>query len=193
MVAFILALGDSTFVFKWAYELPLFNLFRVHGRLMMIVSFAVAVLAAMGLASLQRRGMSLTSRLAIVVVFCSVVLGLLWWTVTGRLYQTYGDNLTSLALSVPLVLLALAALIVLFWRKPLQNHSLTLALLLFLTVDLTSASWYFPWHYKTVPVAFLQPSEHHLAYKEQLDAQNHRFAAMDGFWSKVVTPDQASV
>ena len=193
LVAFILALGDSTFVFEWAYEVPLFNLFRVHGRLMMIVAFAVAVLAALGVASLQRQAMSLASRLAIVIVFSAVVLGLLWWTVSGQLYQTYGGNLTSLALSVPLVLLGLSALIVLLWRKPLQNHSLTLALLLFLTIDLTSANWYFPWHYKTVPVAFLEPGEHHLAYKKQLEAQHHRFAAMDGFWSKVITPDQARI
>lgn len=193
IVAFILSLGDSTLLFKWAFEVPVFNLFRAHGRLMMIVALAIAVLATLGLAALQRQPMALASRLVIVVGLVALVLGLLQWTIDGDLYQRYGGNLTTLALAIPLVFLGLSSLILLLWRKPLQNRGLKLALLVFLTLDLSSSGWYFPWHYLTVPVDFLQPSNHHVAYKKALDEGNHRFAAMDGFWSKVLTPSQARI
>lgn len=193
IVSFVLATGDSTPVFRLAYELPLFNLFRAHGRLMMIVSIATAVLATFGLASLQRKALSLATRSSVVIAFSGMVLGLLLWTVSGQLYQTYSGNLSSFVLSVPLVLLGLSSLIVLLWRKPLQNRSLKSLLILFLVIDLTSANWFFPWHYKTLSVDFLKPDVHHLDYKKQLEQQHHRFAAMDGFWSKVITPDQARI
>lgn len=193
LIAFVLALGDSTVFFKWAFQVPAFNLFRAHGRLMMIVAFATAVLAALGLAALQRQSITLFTRLIIVFGLQVLVLGLLFWTISGDLYQRYSGNLTHWALLIPLVFLGLSSLIILFWKKTLNNKGLKLAFIAFLILDLSYSTWYFPWRYSTVPVDFLQPDNHHIAYKKELGETNHRFAAMDGFWSKVLTPSQARI
>ncbi len=55
LVALVLALGGNTPIYRLVYALPLFGMFRVPARYLLLFSFAVAVLCAIALDELVRR------------------------------------------------------------------------------------------------------------------------------------------
>lgn len=55
LAVLLLALGGNTPIYEWLYDLPLFNRFRVPARFLLLFTFAVAILSAIGLNELQHR------------------------------------------------------------------------------------------------------------------------------------------
>lgn len=55
IVGFALALGDATPLASWTFALPGFNLFRIPGRHAFELTFALSILAGLGIAALARK------------------------------------------------------------------------------------------------------------------------------------------
>ncbi len=185
-VSLMLAFGNATPFFRLFYEIPVVNLFRAHARIFVIFSFAIAVLVGFGIYSLQKKVVSMKLRRRIVIASSSFLLLVL--LLTMMLMKNSGSVLSVLP---ALVSLLIAVFVILRWNSPIQSTAGCILVLFILFMDLASTSSYFAWKFHVTPSSFLEPSRLHVSYKKKLDENHHRFAALDGFWSNTLTPDQA--
>ena len=191
IVSFIIGLGDSTPLMPLLYEVPIFNLFRAHGRILMVTSFAIAILAGLGIHALQSRVTNFSVRL-LPSVFWSLLMALTLYTIVNSpLYQQNSWRLTDWVMTVPVVIMAIAVVITLLWRRPIESKWGMLLVVVYLAADLSSSSWFLQWQYKTATSQILQPNELQLKYKALLQPQHQRFAPMEGVISQILSPDQA--
>ena len=190
----IVALGDSTPVFKALYEVPIFNLFRAHGRIFVIMSFALAVLVGYGISALQSKSISKkTKHLSIKIVGTLMILSLVITTLYSN--DTYLpsalNRLSIFVLIIPLIIFVSSAIIIIKWslcHKVINIYIFVMCLLIF---DLSSMSWFGAWKYKATKIDSIIASEFHTKYKKDLEKNHNRFATLDGFWSNSLTPNQA--
>jgi hypothetical protein len=87
--AFVFMLGEHTPVYRFAYRVPVLNLFRVPSRLAFVWTFALAALAAYGWDALSAHARDATTargRLsyAALLVALSATVGVLWWLAVAR-------------------------------------------------------------------------------------------------------------
>jgi hypothetical protein len=84
----LLALGGNTPVYEWLYNIPIFNRLRVPARFLLLFTFAVAILAAIGLDELQNRARLSVhrsrARFSLIVLVGAVLLGFQIYLVFGQ-------------------------------------------------------------------------------------------------------------
>jgi hypothetical protein len=125
--AVVLALGDSTPVARWLYQVPVFNRFRCPGRFVLWLDVAAAVLAGRGVGALRsvpRRRAAWS--LLVATVFVAAIVGLAWFTLSRQmadadLFRDFPASARSpypwdnLALGLPLAALVLGLPLVWVW------------------------------------------------------------------------------
>lgn len=125
--AFIVSLGPRTLVFRAAFRLvPGFDFARVSARWLVIATFAVCVLAAVGLNALTSR----IDRRTVYATLCAVILGSAYVLTT----TTWPDAFTGISWSVTAVVVVVVLVLAKSLRRPrtamIALASLTLAELL---------------------------------------------------------------
>ena len=185
VAALVLALGDSTPVGRLMFHVPIYNLFRSHGRLLMVETFAVAVLAGLGTASILRaaekdriRGFFFAALVAITALG-AVAVGLVVFADTYRWFAETRAGLTvsvlpweNASIGVPLVMLAVGLTVLWIWiKRPVVWAS---ALLLAVVVlDLGSFSWFNDWRQSPQTSDFDRPAQL-VPYQEELASSGQR-------------------
>ncbi len=183
----LISLGDATPLFRLFYEIPVINMFRAHARIFVIMSFALAVLTGFGIHALQSGRVSDRLRKNALLILPIIIILLL---VPTWLFST-GISQITLVIFIPLSFLVLAVAVVFRWNKSIKSTNGRLLVLSVLLLDLAGTSSFFAWKYNTTEREFMKPSDFHSEYKAKLDYSHQRFAALDGFWSHSLTPDQA--
>ncbi len=194
IVSLIVALGDSTPIFQALYEVPIFNLFRAHGRIFVIMSFALAILVGYGINSLQKQSISKqTKYLSIKIVGTLMIFSIAVTTLYSNdgYFSTALTRLSIFVFIIPLIIFISSAAIIIKWTKYYKTRKIYIVVLCLLILDLSSMSWFTSWKYKTTSIDSILASEIHTKYKKDLEKNHNRFATLDGFWSNSLTPDQA--
>jgi hypothetical protein len=200
--ALLLALGDATPAAGIMYELPVMGLFRVQARHFMEMSFAMSVLAGLGLYALESRVFS-TARLGMLLaVACLFVTGMLLivaldYDVLQALSVARGVHLPPLpdnhAVLTPLwVFLAGLILVALAWRfqgriARLAAHGLLLCLMV---ADLGVFGFFYEWRF----VSSLSPEQLALPpklanYAATLRENQQRLQPLQGLWQGQFAPN----
>jgi len=187
LFSLLISLGDATPLFQLFYEIPVINMFRAHARIFVIMSFALAVLTGFGIHALQSGRVSGRLRRNTLIITPVIIVLLL---VPTWLFSA-GMSQLPLVVIVPLAFLLLAMVVVMYWNKPIISTNGRLLILSVLLLDLGVTSSFFAWKYDITEPSFMKPSDFHAKYKTQLDYSHQRFAALDGYWSNTLSPDQA--
>jgi hypothetical protein len=191
LVAVVLAMGDATPLARLIYHVPVVNQFRAPGRHLLEFSFAVCVLASLGMAILVRQ------KATSVLVFKVVVLGGVVLIVGAVLVFTNLASLDALAahkelsaeavrrwtrwaIAIPLALFVCSAVALTYWsRRP--NSFGTVALLFgVLVIDLASFGWTYDWRYASIDKDALQPPEIATRYRSLLQGDQQRILPTRG-------------
>jgi Bacterial membrane protein YfhO len=190
-VALLLALGDSTPLGRLMFHVPVYNLFRAHARLLMVVAFAAAVLAGMGTAALLRAASAERVRafLLAAIVAIGALLALVatiivfadthyWFAQRAGIAERPVLPWENEAVGVPLVILVIALVVLLVWvRRPAAWAS---ALLLAVVVlDLGSFTWFNDWRQSPDASAYDSPPQL-AAYEEELAGIGQRLVPLRG-------------
>jgi Bacterial membrane protein YfhO len=191
-IALLLALGDSTPLARLMFHVPVYNLFRSHGRLLMVVTFAFAVLAGLGTAAAMRaadkdriRAFFFGAVPAIGVVFV-VVVGLWAFADTYRWWAQSRAGVTDISVApwkndwigVPLAMLVVGLIALWIWTR--RPATFTSALLLVAVVlDLGSFGWFSDWRHSP-PSSYLDPPAELAPYQKELAASGQRLVPLRG-------------
>ena len=191
LVAVVLAMGDATPLARLIYHVPVINQFRAPGRHLLEFTFAVCVLASLGIAILLRQ--QATSLL----VFKVVVLGAVVLMVGGVLVFTNLPSLEALAahkdlspeevrrwtrwaVAIPLALFVCSAVALRYWaRRPNSLRSVAL-LFVVLIIDLAIFGWSYDWRYAGIDKDALQPPEIATRYRNLLHDNHQRILPTRG-------------
>jgi len=181
VVAFMLGAGDSTPLASLAFEVPLYDRFRVVGRHLFLAAFGSAVLAAIAVAELQRRALSLKAVLgAITVIGAAMAVAATAVTLDAERYglATSGGVTAQVVVGIAAVAACLA-----FALHPV-NRAWSSVLLFVLVVDLVLALPYAVHltglEAPVMPQAGVQPSVHVKRLKAGLDPLNQRLLSPMG-------------
>jgi len=178
VAALLLAMGGSTPLGHWMYQVPGYNMFRVPSRNLFELVLALSVLSAFAvaaLASMDRvRRMATVNRAIILVLFLHLLAftavklaepqiaeAALKWAGISR----WQANLANGAIWVPLAALLVVTLLFRFWAG--QPHRFA-PLLLAVVIGTGSYSWFENWRYDskwTLP----NPVPHSLATLQESD------------------------
>jgi hypothetical protein len=155
-VALLLALGSSAPLSHVAYRLPPFNKFRAPARHLLELSFAASVLAGLGVAAIAR-GLVTARRLKLVAA-CALAAALATlaalaifrgqFDAQARAVVGRGVSLApwkNPATGVPLLVLAAACAVLIFWSRRAGSRARSAALLAVLVCDLGSLAWFSEW------------------------------------------------
>lgn len=173
-VSFLLALGDATPLLRITYYLPAIDKLRAPARHFQETTFAIAVLAALGVDALQRQdaGHGLVRKIvagAAAVMAISLCLIFAFYDEIEALAHAHNEILPSAlrnpALWIPVSVFTLSALALLHWVRNPQSVVRNAALIIALAIDLGSYAWFEQWRYGT-PVSFLNIPR----YAEQIRA-----------------------
>ncbi len=195
--AFVLALalstGNDLGLASVTYHLPALGWLRAPGRDAFVVALAASVLAAAGVAAIER-GLAGARRLAacfgIVAAIAAVLLAVVavFGTAAGAgIARDFGlatipaatlDPLRNAALFVPVLALIAggAAIAVLAWRP---RAAAARALLVFATAaDLASFAWFGYWHFGAFPLRRLDPPPEVAALRAAIAPEQQRILSV---------------
>jgi hypothetical protein len=189
LIGLCLALGNAIPLAQLTYHLPIYNKFRAPVRNLLVVGFAMSVLAGFGVARLQRNDISSRlfrrgALLGLAIVTVSLAMVLRWGLLTYPWYV--------IALPIGLWSIGFGLLIgCQRSRSPQQRQSLMLLLLCVMVLDLTSFSWLdhrypggFNWlGHRTIAAKhrqYLVPSAMVEKYKSRLRTTHQRMLPMRG-------------
>ncbi len=191
LLAFLLALGDSTPLAQFMYHVPAYNKFRVPARHLVEFAFAASVLAGLGVtAILERRatrrhlwgsvliggGMMFTI-LACVVAYPQTLQEL---ATKGGIERAEFSQWSSPAIGVPVVIFFLAAGILFYWSLQPASGTRQLLLITILIVDLGSFGWFCEWKYLSPEKDLLAAPEWAQSYRKLLSADYQRILPVRG-------------
>jgi len=154
VLAFILTLGERTPLASLIFHLPIISRFRVPARHFIEMSFAVSVLAGIGVQAILKRKVS--KRLVLITVAAgalAMVSGVLVMNSRGLAQFAFERGVPSLnalpwarsAIATPLIIFLLAALILLYWHRAPTSAFRSILLFSILIIDLASFGWFFTW------------------------------------------------
>ncbi|HLX29231.1 MAG TPA: YfhO family protein [Casimicrobiaceae bacterium] len=185
----LLMLGDETPLLWITYHLPAIGKLRAPARHWQEGTFALAVLAGFGVATLQKPDATpLLARRAVIVVGGIVAATLLAIVYSyGRLEsmasaarQTLPRAWANPALGIPMAVLVVSAIALLYWVKAPKDRRRSVALVAALAIDLGSHAWFQQWRYGTAVDALRVPryAKH---YRDELVAAHQRIMPMMGW------------
>lgn len=191
VVAVVLAMGDATPLARLIFHVPVVNQFRAPGRHLLEFTFAVCVLASLGMAILLRQ------KATSVLVFKVVVLGTVVLIVGAVLVFTNLANLDALAahkdlsseevrrwtrwaIAVPLVLFVCSAVALTYWSRRPNSFGMIALLFVVLVIDLASFGWSYDWRYAGIDKDALRPPEIATRYRSLLQVNHQRILPTRG-------------
>ncbi len=194
--ALLLAVGDKTPLAWLAYRMPVVNKFRVPARHYMELTLAVAVLAALGVKTLQTRAVTpallkrtLLGASVLLLACLAVVIAL-----SGRINTWAAERLSrsvsflpweNPATAVPLLVLAASAAALLFWHARAASHPRRALLLAALLCDLGSFTWFYEWHYAPPYRAYLAAPPAAAPLRDELNRTHQRLLPARGGTGRV--------
>ncbi len=191
IIAAVISLGDTTIMARLLFHVPVFNQFRAPARHFFEVSFAIAVLAGLGVAAIQRKevtGRQLNLLLSGAVL---IILGCLLWlllysdTVRASAAKHGIPDLSfvpwkNIAVGVPLVFFLLTLAILYAWRRSPSSSIRGSVLVLVLILDIATFGWFYDWHYASPKVGQLARPGHLNELQAVLESQNQRLLSDQG-------------
>lgn len=167
-----MSLGDALGAGHLAYRLPFYGLFRIPGRHALEFTFAIALLAALGVASIAQARVRTRE-----IAYAILPIAIIFATVLASI-ATYGDTFRSTvananhvfgigpvpsvvwqnaALAIPCGVLVLGAIALVLWVR-LANRSFANVLgIIAVTLDLSSFAGFSYWRYDTVAMEIATP------------------------------------
>lgn len=180
-VALLLAMGSETPLAFVAYHLPVVNKFRAPGRHLLELSFAVSVLAGLGVCAVERGAarVRLLNRVALgsvaATLVCLAGLALYAVKLDAQTRSTIGRGLSlapwrNPALAVPLAVLIMSCGALVWWARRPASRARSVVLLAALVCDLASFGWVCEWRYESPDASIAQPPPLALRLREGLAA-----------------------
>jgi hypothetical protein len=193
IVMFLLALGDSTPIAKLMYHLPIVNKFRAPARHFLEMTFAINVLAAIGIHRLQT--FKLTKILVFRMVICGsavIMISLLVILLNyGRLTDiaiNHGVEIPSshkiVSLIIPCFIFTMHVGAIVFWSRKLKDYLRQAIVLVIIIIDLGSFSWFYDWKYSSPNASALYQPHYAKRYEQILADSHQRFLPLDGYKSR---------
>jgi Bacterial membrane protein YfhO len=192
VITLLLALGDATPLARLMFHVPVYDLFRSHGRLLMIVTFAFAVLAGLGTAAIQRAVEKdrirafLFGALPTIAIVATVAIGLLVFADTYRWWAQTRAGVTDISvlpwentsIGVPLAMLAVGLTALWIWiRRP--GPWASVLLLVVVVLDLGSFSWFGDWRYSPEGSDYDRPAQL-IPFQRELASSGQRLIPLKG-------------
>jgi hypothetical protein len=191
LLAFLLTLGDATFLARIIYHLPILNRFRAPARHFLEVALAVSVLAGLGVAAIQRQ--KVTKRLVVRTVLAGgaiVLAGLAALLIFSDHFAAMAAEkgaaqLTFLpwankAIGVPLVVFLLSATGLIYWHRKSASLLVSALFVAVLVFDLASFGWFDEWRYSLPDRSILSAPIIATRYRDSLTASNQRLLPLRG-------------
>ena len=197
-VSLLAGAGESTPVAQWLHDVPLYDRFRVVARHLVLAAFALAVLAAFGIATVQARALSRRVAVSATAVFAAVLLtaaAILAGSDAIPLAPPAETGWTSRipggAVAAQLTVAAATVLICIACARTRQRVA-GVALVALVFVDLATAQPYaLRWsglQAPVVPADAVNPSVHAKALREMLEPDQQRLLAPAGVTVDPVVP-----
>ena len=191
LFTFLLVLGDSTPLAKMMYHVPLFNKARAPARHFFEVTFAVSILAGLGITAIQRRMAARELILKIVLAGSGLMLMglttiLLFSTRLKAFAAAKGIERMELlpwsnpAVGIPLVIFLLSSSALVYWSRQHHSKFRQLLLLSVLIVDLGSFGWFVDWKYNSPGKSYLTAPASAQRYKSLLEDTRQRMVPIRG-------------
>ena len=191
-MALLLALGDQTPLAYLIYRLPVLGKFRAPARHFMEMSFAVSVLAGLGVNAVARRVATRALVLKVISAAGLIVLaGLVVLLAQHRHEYALAEGGTARlnalpwsnpAVAVPLIVFLLVSLAVVWWRSRPDSVLRKCLLVSILVVDVASFGWFLSWRQDAQRKDVLNPpTVTNLA--NDLASANQRMLAVRGTWA----------
>ena len=196
IVAFLLALGEGTPLAHLVYHLPVLNKFRVPARHFIELTFAISVLAGLGISALQQRqtsghlvrralvgaGLGMLTCLGCVFLFAGKINELAF----QRLGQAVAlDPWANPALAMPLLIFCIVSAVLLYWARQPSSHARSALLIATLLFDLASFGWFYEWRYRAPYKAYLRAPAAAQSYRAELDTTHQRLLPVRGGTGRV--------
>ncbi|MFN2432558.1 MAG: YfhO family protein [Gemmatimonadota bacterium] len=179
VVAVLLALGPSTPLAWLVHQVPVYNLFKVPARHFLELSFAVAVLAALGADAIARGASARLVRRVAAAGAAIFGIGLAAALLLGGTGAA-GGRVPTVAVAIPGVVLALSALALVAWAASPQDRARQAMVAALLLGDLAIFGWFFEW--RTAPVSGFEVVAPPVAgrFRETLSATGQRLLSVSG-------------
>jgi hypothetical protein len=190
LLAYLMALGGHTPLARLVYLLPLYNKFQVPARHLLEVSFAISVLAGLGVAAIRE---SMADRraalLGVLTVAGITVIGLAVIFIGSAELQALAldrgivlqlSPLENPAVAVPLAILLIAAVVLFFWSGNSASRGRQFLLLIVLAIDLASFGWFCEWRFHSPEAAVFRPRASMDVYRDALSTDQQRMVTVNG-------------
>ncbi len=192
VLAFFLVTGDATPLARLVYYVPILNSFRVPSRHFMEFTFAISVLAGLGVAAIVKHQVStiLLRKITLVVVMamlaCLTLLFLNQSYMSGLALKNGFAQLSLVpwanrAVGVPLLVFLLSVAAIFCWHGQPSSTLRRALLLLLLVVDLGSFGFFYQWRYFSLSKDALVAPPFAKRYQDSLDASNQRLMSYRGY------------
>ncbi len=158
MVALVLAAGQNTPLAKLLFHVPILNHFRCPARWLLVFDLAISVLAAFGVAALQR-SISFRERIALTglsfaSLICLATVSVFWsLKFLRRHFHELGIGKVELSpvanahMGLPILILLLGLLVLAGWIWKRENKYACTLLLLATFIDLSSFAYFCEWRW----------------------------------------------
>ncbi len=194
--ALLLTLGDGTPLARLIYHLPIVNKFRVPARHFLELTFALSILAGLGVKAIQQGTVNsrLLKRILIsaggVLCACLLALALCAAKIDELALQRLGHTITlkpwaNPAVGVPLLLLLTGGAALLYWHGQARSQARSALLIIALLVDLASFGWFYEWRYRAPYKAYLDAPAPALTLRAELAATQQRLLPVRGGTGRV--------
>jgi hypothetical protein len=196
LFSLLLALGYATPLARLMYYVPVMNRFRVPARHFLEMTFAVSVLAGLGVSAIRRGQVSLgLIRKTILVSSLVMFACLLMITVKNAFSDQLVADAASIAgvrdldllpwansvVGVPLLVFLLGAAALAYWCVKPRSAARTRLFLLVLFIDLASFGWFYEWSYGSPDKSNLSPPAVAQDLTSALNTTHQRFLPVDGY------------
>ncbi|MFN2482639.1 MAG: hypothetical protein ABR554_14370, partial [Pyrinomonadaceae bacterium] len=192
VVALLLALGSATPLGVLTYHLPFINKFRVPGRHLLELSFAVSVLAGLGVGAAARGGVTARQTGRAVAALCALALASLAALALFRAdFEAQARGVAGHAVSlapwknaavcVPLFVLLASVAATWWWSRRTASRARSAVLIGVLVCDLASLGWFSEWRKESPTAAtLLAPPPSALRLRAALAGTGQRALAVRG-------------
>lgn len=196
VVALLLTLGEATPLARLIYHLPVLSKFRAPARHYLELSFAVSVLAGLGVSALQLPAATgrLLRRVLLSVGFalfaCLISLFLFAGKINELALQRLGHPITlkpwaNPAVGLPLLVFLFVGAALIYWHNRPQSRAGSVLLIAALLVDLASFGWFYEWHYRAPYKEYLRAPAAAQTYSVELHNTYQRLLPVRGGTGRV--------